>query len=300
MTYSSNKYVGVAFDLDGNDVFDSEVTKLNRGASAKYDFSDSNLGEDNNILVGYSQGGETYSADDFVPAAKDYHVKNSIFAKKALSYTLVEPEQASLAYRRVKDENGVLQDPEVALRWSFELSNFTDLVNYFGAADFGYRMWAKDTEGKTKASKETFDILTVEKGSALTSEKLNVSKVNLQLSDYNTQFLARAIARFGYMENGKFVPVTDTVYSSGMTYKGTTPDSLKKDISGSFTKDEKTNKGRSAAYVAQKAIDDARSEPTEEAGFNYCNAIVTADGKTKYHYLTQAQYKMLLDIVNAA
>lgn len=272
VTFSSYKYVGVKVL--------GEMTTLNRGDS--YTFaSDPNVADDE-VLVGYSQGAESYSESDFAQAGTTEKIVSSQNYTKAMYFTLTETEKASLAFKRVM-RDGELQPVEAALRWRIEYSNYADLLEYFGTVSFGYRMWAQEG-GKTVASAETV-ITTLKQGDDTGAVNANVSKTNLQKGTYDTQFLCR-----GYLQLGT---LNTTFYASGTNTNKKVNDTLRADVMNSFTQ----NLGRSASYVAEQAVKDVKDEQGVYGGYDYKYQVTTPNGETKYSYLPTSQYDLLKAIL---
>ena len=257
MIFSSNKYVAFTTNVNGVET----VNKVVRGGS----FTLPTLTQENMIHVGWSKGAETYSEGDFLANGTTFENVTAPMTVKALAMTLETDKKASMRFRKRGDN-----PTEVSLNWKVVATDSSNLGYYFGNINFGYKLTADMMTSDTSDDKTTEGYVENYTNGFESPYQYSITQSNIGQAYYTMNFVCQAFVEFEI--NG-----VKTKF-----YTANTP---------SLTED-----GRSVAYIADKAVADARNAIVTENGVEYKNAIQTAEG-TKYHYLTQAQYNLLVNVL---
>ena len=247
MRISSNKYVGVKTEINGTET----LHKVVRGN----DFSFANLVTGgNDVLVGWSKGADKYSAEDFMAANTVFEaMKESKLDNVYHALTIdVQADVAASLRLRKRADNPL----EISLNWKAQVTDSNSLGEYFGGIAFGYKLTAKNAEGKVASTEQEVSKVT---DGYTTPYAFSVTQSNID--DYALKFVCQAYVEFEIGgEKVKFYSAEPNVDTDG----------------------------RSVEYVRAAVLADVRATATGE----YVNAV-EVNGETKYTYLSAWQYNFI-------
>lgn len=240
-----------------NTVVNGETTVNKVDRGSNFTLTDLTAG--NVICVGYSKGAETYSADDFVAAGTVIENVQKPATYRALTMTLEADKKASVRFRQ-RTEGGVTLPMEISLKWNVTANDSNSLGYYFGGIAFGYKLTASN--GRNSGDVEVKNITD----GYTEPYSYSIIQSNIGEDSYAMKFTCQAYVEF-----------------NGVKY---------------YTEEVDMEEfGRSVDFVADAAVAHLQTEATEIEGVAFNNAIKDESGNViGYHYLTQAQYDLVLKV----
>ncbi|MBR4419734.1 MAG: hypothetical protein IKT32_02530, partial [Clostridia bacterium] len=215
MTISSNKYCAVKTDIKG----EQKLHKVARGSNV--DLANFINFEESEILIGWSKGASTYSADDFVASKVYENIQTSDpTVYKALTMKLAADKKASLKFRQRKVDGQYLP-MEASLKWNVTAEDNNNLATYFGGIKFGYKLSANGKSMEAEVSNLT--------NGYTAPYSYSVIQSNIDEASWGVNFTCQAYVEF-----------------AGVKYYSEAPAS---------------EDGRSVSYVANAAANDLKVAP---------------------------------------